>query len=129
MTAGARTTALQRVAASAVSVQPLLRAAWGGALILAPRPALQLLGAGDVPGSGLVVARILGARHVLQAFVTRVQPGRPVFVAGGVTDALHAASDVLLAVVAPRWRRPALTDAALAAGFAVTSWAGARTGS
>jgi len=117
----------QPIAAAAVSVQPLFRAAWGGALLIAPRPALRLLGAGHVPDSGLVIARVLGARHVLQALITRARPLRPVLIAGGVTDALHSASDVLLAVVQPRWRRPALTDAALAAGFAATSWAGART--
>ncbi|MCU1678899.1 MAG: hypothetical protein JWM93_3657 [Frankiales bacterium] len=108
------------------AVQPLLRAAWGGALLVAPRPALRMLGAGEVPGSGLVVARILGARHVVQALITRAEPARPVLVAGRVTDVLHAASDVLLAAAVPRWRRPALADATIAAVFAATSWSEAR---
>jgi len=111
-----------------VNGQPLLRAAWGGALLIAPRPALRLLGAGDVPVSGLVVVRVLGARQVLQAVITRARPARPVLIAGGVTDTLHFLSDVLLAAVQPRWRRPALTDAALTATFATTSWVGARSG-
>ncbi len=109
-------------AVSAPATQPLLRAFWGGALLIAPRSALGLLGAGSVPRAGLVVARLLGGRHLLQAVLTWTQPVHPVLVAGGVTDVLHAASDVLLAVLRPQWRRAALSDAALASAFAVSSW-------
>jgi hypothetical protein len=103
---------------------PLVRAAWGGALLVAPRPALRLLGAGEVPTAAVVVARVLGARQVAQALLTRHRPTRQVILASSATDALHAASDVALAVLSGRWRRPAMTDAAIASGFAAGSWAG-----
>ncbi|MDQ1679636.1 MAG: hypothetical protein QOI42_495 [Frankiaceae bacterium] len=108
-----------------MSAQPLVRAAWGGALLVAPRPALRLLGAGEVPVAGVVVARVLGARHILQAIITRHRPTRGVLLASGAADTLHAASGVFLAAGVARWRRPALTDAALASAFAATSWSGA----
>jgi len=104
------------------AVQPLVRAAWGGALLLAPRRSLALLGARNVPDSGVVVARVFGARHIAQALATREWPDPVVLAFSGATDALHAASGVLFAGVDARWRRAALVDAAIASAFAFTSW-------
>lgn len=61
---------------------------------------------------------MLGARQVLQAAVTRSEPGPVVLVGSVATDVAHAASMLGLAAVAGRWRRAALVDAALASAFA-----------
>jgi hypothetical protein len=106
-----------------MTVQPLVRAAWGGALLFAPRQALRLLGAPATPAGAVVTARVLGVRHVAQALVSREWPTRNVFAAGAVTDGLHAATGVLLAAAAPHWRRTGLSDATLAMAFALTSGA------
>lgn len=64
------------------------------------------------------IARVLGARHVLQAGVELAAWPRWRRL-GATADLLHAASGVGLAAVDPRWRRVALADAALATSWAV----------
>lgn len=65
------------------------------------------------------VMRILGARHLLQAVVLGAAPtSRLLHVGGGVVDALHSASMVLLAVTDRRRRGEAVLDSVVAGLFA-----------
>lgn len=99
----------------------VVRAAWGTTLVVAPRALLAL---DDTPGVGTptAVARTLGIRQLMQAGTTVVAPTRMVAGCGALVDALHASSDVGLAVASRRWRRAALTDALIATAFAAVGW-------
>ncbi|MGH9087544.1 MAG: hypothetical protein ACRDYZ_05445 [Acidimicrobiales bacterium] len=99
-----------------------LRLGWGTLLLAAPAVALRLLGGTPTPDAR-TIARVLGARHVVQAAFERWDDGRHRYLLAAV-DWAHAASGVAFASVDRRWRRPALTDAALAA---VLGWWTART--
>lgn len=66
-----------------------------------------------------VVARVLGARQVVQAVLTAAMPTRAVRHLGVGVDALHAASMLALAMADSRRRRMALLDALLASTLAV----------
>ena len=94
------------------------RAAYGLALLAAP--ALLLKSAGGVPPTrgDCLVARVLGARQVLQAGLT-CGGQRRALQAGALADGLHAATMVILATRGQRLRRPALTEAADAVVLAV----------
>ena len=59
--------------------------------------------------------RVLGLRLAVQGALTVARPSRGALELGAGTDALHLASMVVLAAVAPRYRRTALVSAALAA--------------
>lgn len=72
----------------------------------------------DLDARGQGVARVLGARQLAQALASGPAPGYPVLAVGAEVDLLHAASMVALAAVG-RHRRPALTDALIAAAFAL----------
>ena len=68
------------------------------------------------------MARVLGARHLLQAMATAWAeaaglPVVPVLLAGAAVDATHAASMLGFAAVSRPLRRAALADAALEAGL------------
>jgi hypothetical protein len=60
------------------------------------------------------VARVLGARVLVQTVVMVARPDRRVFAASAVVDGMHAASMVALAAEADRYRRVALVSAAAA---------------
>ncbi len=64
------------------------------------------------------VARVLGARHLTQAALSAPAPTAPVLALGVEVDLLHSASMLGLAVFDRSQRRPALTSAVVAAGFA-----------
>lgn len=91
------------------------RAGYGAALLAAPGLLLGAVTGVPPTRRDLTVARVLGARHLLQAAVT-LSEGSRVLVPGAVVDLLHAASMVALAVADPRMRRAGATDAT-AAGF------------
>ncbi|MFC4245136.1 hypothetical protein ACFOYW_17345 [Gryllotalpicola reticulitermitis] len=59
--------------------------------------------------------KIAGARHIVQAALTIAAPELRTL--GLLTDGLHAAS-MLVVAASPRYRRPALSQAVLAAAFA-----------
>ncbi len=106
--------------AAASRVLPVVRLGWGTFLGVAPARALRLLGGEDTPPARLIL-RVLGARHVAEAALETIRPGRYLgALAAG--DGLHALTAVGLAVSDRRWRRPALTDAVIATGFAVWTW-------
>lgn len=95
----------------------LLRAGVGAALTVFPgqvasaaegRPAVPLV---------RLFTRVLGVRHLTQATLALAAPTVLTPSCGAVIDALHLLTTMLLAVVSPRHRRAALTNAALAATF------------
>ncbi len=99
------------------------RACWGLALLVAPRPLLRTVARVErpVPRGAVVTMRVLGARHLAQTVVEAVGPWPTVGYLGVGTDGLHALSDVGLAVLAPRWRRGALVDTAIATAFTAST--------
>lgn len=100
----------------AAAVQ-VARAGYGTVLVLAPGPAIRLV-TGQVPGRrACLVARVLGARHLIQAGLTAAMWRPEVFAVGGQVDAVHTAS-MLLAAVRPAGRRAALADALVEAALA-----------
>jgi hypothetical protein len=93
-----------------------LRMVYGASLLLAPSPALQRVAPAPVDRTALAVARVLGARHLIQAAALGRHPARARLLAGTGIDVSHAAS---MAVVARCSRRPA--HRRLAAGNARTA--------
>ena len=106
----------------------LARAGYGVALLAAPQALIRLTGdpvTGQPAGAERArpsrracgVARVLGARHLVQAGLTaaalRAEPGRSYYaLAGGAAvDVLHATTMVGLALVDRGARRVALADA------------------
>jgi hypothetical protein len=100
----------------------MIRAGYGMALLLGPGPAIRLA-TGRVPSRrARRVARVLGARHLVQAALTWIAPRPGVFAAGGQVDAVHAASMLLVAAADQAGRRAALTDAVAEAAFATAGF-------
>jgi hypothetical protein len=123
------TAAAAETAADAGGQAPLtaIRASYGGALLIAPG-AVIYLGTGRCPSRrARRVARLLGARHLIQAGVSTLAPLPSVLAAGAGVDGLHAASMLMLAG-ADRggMRRAALTDSLAEALFAAAGVSAAR---
>ncbi|KDE98132.1 hypothetical protein Y900_004025 [Mycolicibacterium aromaticivorans JS19b1 = JCM 16368] len=98
----------------------LTRAGWGLALLVAPRAVMETVHRIEVDTKSVVVARILGARHLTQALLSGWRPSPEVLAMGVWVDAVHAMTAVGLAAVDRSRARAGLTDAA-----AATVWAGA----
>lgn len=97
----------------------LVRGAYGLVLLLAPGWVVRHV-AGRSPGAvSMTVVRVLGARDVSQALLGSVAPSADVLALGAEVDGMHALSMLVLAGLAPRWRRAALVSAAVAGSFAV----------
>ena len=100
----------------------LARAGYGAALVGVPGLLIGLTG--QKPGGRACgVARVLGARHLIQSGVTAAtqlaDPDDSVVLGGGAAvDLLHATSMVALGAADRRLRRAALIDAAVEAGLA-----------
>lgn len=73
-----------------------LRAAYGAGLLLLPASALRALARAPVDHDAVLVARVLGARQLVQAGVLARVPRPRWWAAGAVVDALHAASMIAL---------------------------------
>jgi hypothetical protein len=95
----------------------LIRAAYGAVLVSAPGTVLNLFGGPAEDDRARVVARVLGARHILQAAVTR--RGRFPRL-GAMVDSLHAASMFGLAALGSDYRTAALVDGAVATMLCIT---------
>jgi hypothetical protein len=90
----------------------------GTALLIAPGRVLGDLPHREIKGAARAFARVLGARHLVEAAVLwRDHTHRWVLLGAGV-DATHAATMLALAVVRPDERRLALTNAITAAALA-----------
>ena len=94
------------------------RGAWGAALLVAPEAVLRAVGAG-ADHTGVVVARILGARHLVQSAASGPQPSPELLAAGVWVDTVHALTALALAVTDARRTGAGLVDAAIAATLAV----------
>ena len=95
-------------------ISTVARVAWGGALVIAPRALLRAGGRPDAAPAAIAFARVLGARHLVQAAVTTAAPAPLVADYGAIVDAMHATQQLALAIGSPRWRAAALVDAAIA---------------
>lgn len=102
------------------------RAAWGLTAVVAP--ALLVRGVGGVPPDrrAVVVTRVLGVRHLVQAVVSFLSPGPAVLAVGAWVDGAHSLSALGLALVDRPRARVALTDAAIAAAWGLASRRAAR---
>ena len=107
---------------SRIRTTAAVRAGWAVILLAMPERLLRMDGAGPVPAAAVVAARALGLRHLLQAGASTVLGTRPVAGLGALVDTVHAASCAGLAVGSPRWRRVALADLLIEAGFAASGW-------
>lgn len=104
---------------------PPIRAGYGVMLIAAPGVVIHLV-TGQPPGRRACrLARLLGARHLVQAAVSAFAPMPGVLAAGAGVDALHTASMLMLAAVDRGARRVALTDALAESLFAAAGFSSA----
>ena len=118
--------AAETIAARGQALLPATRASYGVALLMAPG-AVIYLATGRLPGRrARRVARLLGARHLIQAGVSACAPLPGVLAIGVWVDGLHAASMLILAAVGRGMRRAALTDALAEALFAAAGVSAAR---
>jgi len=101
-----------------MKILELTRAMYGVTEICAPRWGIGML-LGRAPDRKMAaVIRVLGARHLVQALMTRGK-GRTAHRIGGTIDLLHAVSMVGIAVHYKKHRPPALLSAAIALVFGV----------
>jgi len=103
----------------------VVRGAYGTLLLASPTWVSGRLLHVRLGTRGQGVARVLGARQLIQALVSGRVPGYPVLALGVEVDLLHAASMLALALARGR-RRPALTDALIASAFALAGALAAR---
>jgi hypothetical protein len=105
----------------------LARGAWGIVGVMAPQLLLQRTGGDPHDRVSVVVMRVLGVRQAAQAVLSGVSPTAPVLAMGVWVDSAHALSGVALAVARRRYAKPALADAAIAAGWAAAGLRDLRT--
>lgn len=99
----------------------VIRAAWGGMLLLAPAPLLSWTSSAPTPAA-VTVLRVLGARQLLQAGAAvrwRSTTGAGL---GAAADGLHALTAVAFSLSTARWRRAAAADALVATVLAAAGW-------
>lgn len=106
-------------AALAVNRFAAVRAGYGVLLLIAPAAVSRLYTGHRADPRTLIVARLLGARHLAQAVATAGPAGWPVLALGVEADLAHAASMVGLAGWDRARRRAGLVDATAASSFAV----------
>lgn len=96
------------------------RAVWGVTFLTVPRPLLRTLRTpADAPA--VVTARVLGARHVLQAVATAIRPSPAMWRLGIGVDAAHALTAAVLAIHDRQRRVPAVVETGLSAAWIITS--------
>ncbi|MGO9820573.1 MAG: hypothetical protein ACLPTJ_07975 [Solirubrobacteraceae bacterium] len=105
-----------------------LRSLYGAVLLLAPARALATLTRAPVDRPAANVARVLGARELVQAELVRRHPGRAAQLASAGVDGLHAATMFALAAANGGRRRLALRNGVTATALALASVAAARRG-
>ncbi len=87
----------------------------GGALLARPAAVAGLVAGPGAPAPGPRIVGLLGLRGVAQGTLLCARPGRTTLRLGAATDAVHAVSMVVLALVDVRHRRSALASGLLAA--------------
>lgn len=100
-----------------------VRALWGIALLIAPEAVLGELPHGSIDAPARTFARVLGARHLLQASVCVHHHGRRWILAGAAVDGVHAATMAVIAALSPERRKLALTNVAIASALAAAGLA------
>ncbi|BBY05312.1 hypothetical protein [Mycobacterium noviomagense] len=95
---------------------------WGTTLLTAPRAVLSRLHGVDVDRNAVVVTRILGARHLVQASLSGLKPSPEVIAAGVWVDSVHSLTTLGLAVVNPHRARGGIFDTVVAAAWAIFGW-------
>ena len=103
-----------------------VRAAWATVLLLMPERLLSAAAGRPIPAPAVMVVRVLGLRHLLQAGVAAALPTGPVTGLGALVDTAHASSCVAVAAWSPRWRRAVLIDLLVETAFAASSWSASR---
>jgi pyruvate dehydrogenase (quinone) len=101
-----------------VSAMEVVRALCGAALIALPATVAGPLAARPLDHRGRRVARLLGARQLVQAALSAGSRDAAVIALGAEVDALHSFTALALAAADPRRRRTALADGVLAGAFA-----------
>lgn len=97
----------------------VIRAGYGGTLLLIPGPALRLCSGRPADRRSRNVARVLGVRHLIQVAVTAgIGPSAELLGLGAAVDLTHAVSMAGLAFADRRVRRVTLTDALIETAFA-----------
>ncbi|OYN77478.1 hypothetical protein [Mycolicibacterium sphagni] len=97
----------------------IVRGLWGAALLAAPATVLTRVHGVEVDSRAVVVARILGARHLAQATLSGLRPSPEVLAAGTWVDGVHAVTAFGLAAVDSRRARAGITDGVVAALWAL----------
>ncbi len=97
----------------------LMRVTWGAALVIAPAAVLARVHGVRVDRKALVVARILGARHLLQTLLSGINPSPEKLAAGVWVDSVHALTAFGLAAVDRDRARAGIVD-----GVVALTWAG-----
>ena len=92
----------------------LARAGWGLALLAAPRQVMEKVHGLEVDTKSVVIARILGARHLTQASLSGFRPSPEVLAMGVWVDGVHALTALGLAAVDRSRARAGLTDTVVA---------------
>lgn len=96
---------------------------WGAALLLGGGPLLRSLTGRSVDPRVIVIARVLGARQLLQGVVTAWRPTRRVLEAGATVDAIHATTMVAASAANLGPRRLTIASAATAIIFTAVALA------
>ncbi len=100
-----------------MTVFAILRAGYGAALLCVPGPLIRRVTGSPADRRIKVTARVLGARHLVQAAATARRSGPDALRIGASVDASHAASMFALAVGDRARRRAALVDGTVATTF------------
>ena len=96
-----------------------VRACYGAALLLAPGPLIRICTGYPTDSRVRLTARVLGARHLVQAALTAgAGPCAGGLAAGAAVDLMQDASMAGLAAASRPLRRTALTDAMLETALA-----------
>jgi len=104
-----------------LSILTSTRIAWAALLLVAPDLVMRALDGPPPDRRWRIVARVLGLRHLAEAWFER--SGRPSRLSGAaLVDTLHALSVVGYATLDPLHRRASLADASVAGCFAVYGW-------
>lgn len=101
----------------------IVRTMAGGALALCPVPFVQVTAGLDPDVEETALARLLGARYLLQVAVVEACPRRWVRLGGTLVELAHGASMLVLAIGLPSRRRLAGLSAVASASLAVADMA------
>jgi hypothetical protein len=104
----------------------IARIGWGAALVLSPGAVLSLTGVSRNDRRWRGAARVLGMRHLVQAWVARGDDEHRLAIVASI-DAVHATTAFGFAVRSRRYRRPAFLDGAIASMFALSAATGRRS--